>query len=128
MKKEIDYAHQWLKIPTEQKTKLAEVFKIDKTSPVRVINNEVVEDGYSSQELRKLSVASMIEFLGEGLEFYREDLFDYLFEITFNKIIHGKDTPKEQQQEQQRQENKEKAAKAKRGRPKKETSTVQGSA
>jgi len=37
----------WIKIPLEDRRKIAAALEIKQTSPVHVFNNEVVQDGYS---------------------------------------------------------------------------------
>jgi hypothetical protein len=113
---------RWLELNQDERMRLASQFTLRKTSATSVVNNTIVSDGHTHEDLKRLSVGRLIEFLGpEILPWYNDAQLDKLLSLTLDKI-YGKTTKEPEQQEQTTQEVKPK----RRGRPKKEKSDLQG--
>ena len=84
---------EWLKLTTEDRYKLRDKFVIGKTGTTEVINNKLTCDGVTQRDLQALTVAKMIDYLGDELSWYDVNLFDKLFQLTLNKLNNVKPEP-----------------------------------
>ena len=75
----------YLSLSKEVRTQLVQIFTIHKSEGVRVVNNEVVSDGSSQQDLiDAITIGKMIEYLGKD---WKKVDNDKLFDDLFNKVI-----------------------------------------
>jgi hypothetical protein len=72
---------QWCSLPQEIRNKLREIFGVQKSEGCEVVNNMIVSDGSSHQDLQAISVASMQAFL-----YSEEDNFAKLFDLVMLKL------------------------------------------
>ncbi len=106
---------EWLKLPAELRQQLVLKFAIHKSEGTRVVNQTMVSDGCSQDDLIKgITIGKMIEVVGDEWEKVpNNELFDYLFDKVIQKLSNN---------EQIKVKNIEQADKApvqvrKRGRP-----------
>jgi hypothetical protein len=79
------YSGMWIKLPLDVKNRIAEIFHVQKTGYSHVFDNKIVADGYTEEELSKINVSTMREYLvNRQFEFDRniDDLF-----ILWNIIV-----------------------------------------
>lgn len=58
------YAAQWMLLPQEVRTRLAEVFALKKTGGSLVQDNRQLSDGYTDKDLEVITLEAMQAFLG----------------------------------------------------------------
>ena len=72
---------KWLELPFEVRLIIAEVFNIPKRGGTIVEGHRVVTDGFYEEDLAKLTIADMQEFLGsDSTDFY------FLFDQVANQL------------------------------------------
>lgn len=58
-----------------------------------MVNNVIVSDGVTANDLEKLNIGNMINMLGTDSELFVEDLCDQLFLKVINKFTHDQPRP-----------------------------------
>jgi len=88
MKKHIPQV-EWIKLPNDTRTKLVLGLRINKSlGEVRVVNNEVVQDGVREDDLIKSTdVGSLLAFLGEDAKNFIKVPLDELVDLLFAAVI-----------------------------------------
>ena len=77
---ELIYPAVWMALPKEVKVHLAKVFGLSPTGITEVRDNTVVSDGYTIDDLRKISRENMCNYIGS------EETFLRAWEITLSKV------------------------------------------
>lgn len=90
MKKYLDQS-EWLGLDQELREKLKNVFDINRSEGMKVVNNRLVSDGCSQGDLiAGITIGKMIEYLDDtsfGMNTDNsEKIFDELFERVVNKV------------------------------------------
>lgn len=75
---------EWLQLPQEARTLFKETFKIPRTGGSIVVDNRVISDGHTIEDLGAVSLKSLQEYLGTT-----EDHWDRLLQLTINKMENG---------------------------------------
>lgn len=75
------FPHQWLSIPREIREKMAEIFKVEKSSYSEVHANMVISDGRTAKDLAVINIEALQKFTES-----KEKNFLTLLEKTINKI------------------------------------------
>ena len=129
------YKHEWLKLPQETRRLLSEAFGIRKTEGVSIIQTPkgaVFEsDGTSNNELKKISLETMKEFLGDSMPIIHKetpDVFSLLLELTIKKLYGQPVVASVSYVDTQRNEIVSGSLKRRPGRPPKKKEVVQGAA
>ncbi len=73
------YPQQWLSLSKETRNRLVQVFDLERTGVTEIRDQEVVSDGYSVQDLGKITLEAMCEYIGSTETFARA------WEITLSK-------------------------------------------
>jgi hypothetical protein len=71
----------WMMLPAEERNVLVEHFDISKSGYTEVNDNRVVQDGFTSEDLKKLTSENMAEFVGDSADLP----FPRLWELTVAK-------------------------------------------
>jgi Zn-dependent M16 (insulinase) family peptidase len=84
----------WLRLPFEIRQQLVLKFAIHKSEGTRVVNQIMVSDGCSQEDLiNGLTIGKMIEMLGDEWEKKpNKELFDYLLDKVINKLSNNEQT------------------------------------
>lgn len=76
---------QWLELPTDVRQRIAEVFGLRKSTGTEVVDNRVVSDGYTVENLQGVSVTTMQTYLkSKEKDFYT--LFNTLVEGIYKEL------------------------------------------
>lgn len=70
--------NQWLTLPLEVRHRIAETFKVPRSKGTTVVGNVVQSDGYTFEDLAKITVEGMQDFL-------KSDETDFM--TLFNKVV-----------------------------------------
>lgn len=81
MLEKIFYKYQWLKLTSEQRILMREIFKIPKSGGVEMTGGQVVSDGSNEEDLKAVNIGSMQEFLES-----KEEDFDKLLGMSLDRI------------------------------------------
>lgn len=73
--------HDWVQLPIEVRAKLAEKFNIPRSGYTHVVGNKVETDGYTNENLAKMSIEALRAYTGAD----SQDFTD-LFKLTLIKI------------------------------------------
>lgn len=78
----------YLALPKETRVKLVQIFAINKSEGVRVVENEIVSDGSSQADLiAGITIGKMIDYLGKNWKKVdNEKLFDDLLIRVIEKL------------------------------------------
>ncbi len=80
---------EWLKLPWETRMKMSEIFSIPKSASTVVIDNQVVSDGYTEENLSVITADRLRDFTGlDTDDFYK------LFYAAIDRV-EGKQTNEE---------------------------------
>lgn len=69
----------WMLVDREQRNHLAKVFGLVKTGVAEIKDQDVISDGFSQEDLKEITEARMIEYVGST------DSFPRLWELTVAK-------------------------------------------
>lgn len=72
---------EWLQLPTEAKNLFKEIFKIPRSAGTIVIGDQVISDGHTNEDLSRVSLLSLQEYLKTI-----DDHWDNLLKLTINKM------------------------------------------
>lgn len=91
------YQSEWLGLDQELREKLKNVFDINRSEGMKVVNNRLVSDGCSQGDLiAGITIGKMIEYLDDtsfGMNTDNsEKIFDELFERILNKVKEKNET------------------------------------
>ena len=91
--KQFLYQSEWLGLDQELRDKLKEVFAINRSEGMKVLNGKLVSDGCSQNDLTAgITIGKMIEYLAGEKTIYKVDtdnsekIFDELFERVVDKV------------------------------------------
>lgn len=70
----------WLSLPRATRDHLIEVFGLERSGVTEIRDQDVVSDGYTIDDLRKISLEKMTEYIGS------EETFSRAWEITLAKV------------------------------------------
>lgn len=77
---------EWLQLPPDIRRMFKETFNIPRSSGTVVIGDRVESDGHTIDDLSRVSLKSLQEYLGT-----EEDHWDRLLQLTINKMENGND-------------------------------------
>lgn len=77
---------EWLQFPLEVKAMFKETFNIPRSAGTIVTGNVVQSDGHTNEDLSRVSLQSLQEYLGTT-----EDHWDKLLQLTINKMENPND-------------------------------------
>jgi hypothetical protein len=70
----------WIALPKDVRNHLAEVFSLNRTGVTEIIDQTVKSDGYSNDDLKRISLENMCQYIGSQETFLRA------WEITLAKV------------------------------------------
>ena len=70
------YVSQWMSLPRDVRVWLRTMFDIPQTNVVEVLNNTVITDGVTNDDLKAITLEKLQEFTKQEGKF--SDLFEYL--------------------------------------------------
>jgi len=74
------YPQVWINLPKETKEVLIKAFDIPRTGITEIVDQRVVNDGYSEADLSAISLEKMIAYIGSTETFHRA------WELTLAKV------------------------------------------
>ncbi len=81
---------EWLQLPMKARDLFIQTFDIPRTGGAIVNNNVLQSDGHTMEDLSRVSLKALQEYLGTT-----EDHWDKLLQLTINKMENPNVTPKE---------------------------------
>ena len=70
----------WISLPKETRNHLAEVFSLNRSGVTEVRDQEIISDGYSAEDLKRISLENMCQYIGS------QETFGRAWEITLAKV------------------------------------------
>ena len=78
------WQHQFIHLDVPVKERLRKIFNIPKTGIVEVLNETVISDGVTNDDLKVLTEEAMSAYLGD----VPHETFGHLFDLVIEKIKH----------------------------------------
>lgn len=104
---------QWLSLPPELKSRLKEIFAIPRSTGAQIMDNKVLSDGHTHEDLAHITVEKMQKFLsckeGDSEDFW--DLFHEVL-VKLNKEWESEKQVAKKEYEKTSEEAKERKAEA----------------
>ncbi len=74
------YPQVWINLPKETRLHLVKVFGLERTGVTEIRDQEVVSDGFTVDDLKRITLEKMCEYIGS------EETFGRAWEITLAKV------------------------------------------
>jgi len=78
------YERDWVLIPFDTRSKIVELFSIPRTGTTYCIDNDIVSDGYTDDDLVSITIERLQEILKSKSSDF-DELFDEMVDIINNK-------------------------------------------
>lgn len=78
--------YEWLQMPRELRILFRETFNIPRSGGTIVTGNKIESDGYTVEDLSRVSLKTLQDYLGT-----ENDHWDQLLQLTINKMKNGDD-------------------------------------
>jgi len=101
MKQFISY-DQYIALAIDERNKIREVFNVVKSGGMDVVDNEIVSDGTTPNDLARINIGAMLEYLGEVDRDYCNNLWLQVIDKVFGsseKKEEKKEAPAEKKEE-----------------------------
>lgn len=76
------FPQMWIKLDKEVREHLIKIFSISRTGITEIVDQTIVSDGYTVDDLKAISLEKMNEYIGS------EETFGRAWEITLSKVKH----------------------------------------